>query len=403
MQRTPPCPRCPLTRSVFFATGFRPFFLLAAAFAVLSMGVWSLALVGVFPHTFALPGVAWHAHEMIWGFTVAVIAGFLLTAARNWTGLETASGPALAGLVALWVAGRVVLFFGAALPWWVVAAVDVSFLPALAWGIGRPLHQAKSERNFVFPVLLVILALANLAIHLEAAGVVGPVGPSARLVALDAIAWMMLLMGGRIVPMFTRNALPHAQVKTLPRVDELALASMAVLLALDVGMLGLPWLATAAAVAALIAGVLNGLRMVGWGTGATLRHPILWVLHLGFAWVPIALVLRGLSVFEPAAIPATLGTHALAVGGIGTLTLGMMSRVALGHTGRPLRVGRWIAGAYLLVTLAVFVRLGAALGPPGAVLSGWVASGVLFALAFGIYLVLYTPILLAPRADGRPG
>ncbi len=379
-----------------FSHGFRPFFLLAAAWATLAALAWVAMLRGAPLHP-ALPATVWHAHEMVWGFVVAVIAGFLLTAARNWTGLQTAVGGPLAALCALWVAGRLVVAFGGALPWGVVAAIDVAFLPALAFVVGRPIVAAKNWRNLPFPILLLVLATANLAVHAGAAGYgPEPMAPI-RALGLDAVTLVIVIVAGRIIPAFTRNALPHAGVDPQGVVDASAVWAVGLLVALDALALGWPDAVRLAGIAAIGAAALNAARMWGWRSLATLPHPILWVLHLAYALLALALLLRGLATLT-SAVPSSLATHVLTIGAIGLITLGMMSRVSLGHTGRPLIVARSVAVAYGLLATATVIRAAGVLLPAWLAIS-WDVSATLFAAAFLIFLVVYTPILVGPRAE----
>ncbi len=378
---------------VLFAIGFRPFFLGAALFAAVWMPAWILLLNGRGLGSPALPGVTWHAHEMLWGYSVAVIAGFLLTAVRNWTKHPTASGYGLAALVGLWVAARGVATFGSALPFWTLPALEGVFLLGLAGAIAVPLWRAKSTRNAAFPFILVGLAGLDCALH---AG-----RPAQTMLALDLITLVMVIIGGRVVPLFTRNALKEAGVKRSWIRDVTAISSVAAVIGLDVAAnAGLPmgqlpfW-------AAGFAGLANVARMVGWRTWATRTTPLLWVLHLGYAWVALGLVAKGLGGLG--IIAPTVGVHMLTVGGIGTLTIGMMSRVALGHTGRKLKAPQSAVISFILITLATLVRVGGALAPPAWLLTSWTVAGSLFSAAFVVFLLGYVPVLTLPRVDGKPG
>ncbi|TNE89027.1 MAG: NnrS family protein [Deltaproteobacteria bacterium] len=363
-------------------TGFRPFFLLAAVWAVLAPLWWAGVLTGHAPHLATLDPLAWHVHEMLSGFIGAVVAGFLLTAVQNWTGGKTASGAGLAGLAGLWAAARlqsVVDLGGLGL------VLDLAFFPALAVAIGRPLWQSRNRRNALFPALLLVLAGADASLHW---------GADPRWigrVAVDAVTLMVVLVGGRIIPMFTRNALGTRPVLR-PPVEALALASVGALLVWDAA--GLAGAGGVAGVACLV----HLARLSGWGGLATLRHPILWVLHLGYLWMVLGLGARGLA--DAGVLPASAAIHLLTIGSIGTLTLGMMSRVALGHTGRALVAPVPMGAAFALISLATVLRAMWSSQPDPRLLWG---SALAFSLAFTAYTLRYAGMLVGPRADGRPG
>lgn len=375
------------------ALGFRPFFLLAGLFAAVAVPLWlAVSLAGLALPTTLAPA-AWHGHEMVFGFTVAVVAGFLLTAVRTWTGQPMPSGAPLGGLALLWLAGRVAMLLSGTIPPLVAAGVDLAFVPALGVAIGRPLVRTKNWRNALLLVPLAGLFGANLFFHF------GPEGSASRAlrVAIDAVVVIVVVIGGRVIPSFTENALRVVAVRR-PWLDRAALGATAAVLVLD----AIPDAGAAAGGAAILGGVLNGARLAGWRSPQTRRHPILWVLHLGYAWLALGLVLTGVAAFVPTWLPSA-PLHALTVGGIGTMVLGMMSRVALGHTGRMLEVSRVTVLGYVLLGLSAAVR---ALGPlvlPSEYRAEILVSGALFAAAFSLFVVAYLPILTAPRVDGKPG
>ncbi len=374
------------------ALGFRPFFLAAGLFAASAMPLWLVVFLGGRSLPTNLAPSAWHGHEMIYGFVVPVIAGFLLTAARNWTGQAMPNGASLAILVLVWLGGRVGVAFSGALPTSLGAVVDLVFIPMLAWAVGRPLVRTKNWRNIGLLVPLALLFGANAFFHF---GAPGSASRAMRL-AIDSVILLVVVIGGRVIPSFTENAV---RVTTVRRVwlDWLSLVSVAVTAVLDV----LPSAATWAGVAAIAAGLSNAARLAGWRTRATRGQPILWVLHLGYAWLAFGLFVSGVATFMT--WPATAPLHALTVGAIGLMVLGMMSRVSLGHTGRMLNVGRPIVVAYVLLATAAAVR---ALGPllvPSAYRWEILISGVLWTLAFALFAITCVPILTTPRLDGRPG
>lgn len=388
----------PRTTHAFLGKGFRPFFLLAAADAVLAMLIWLLALFGQIDLGTYFGGMYWHAHEMIFGFAVAVIAGFLLTAVANWTGRETAVGAPLACLALLWTAGRAAVFAAAHLPPPLTAVIDLAFLPALAAVCASPILRTTNRRNYQFVAMLGALFLANLGMHLGALGVAPFWVRRGAMVAVDLVILMIIVMTARIVPMFTRNATRLNGIRSLPQLDRAAAMGAASLALLDA--IGAP--ERIVATVAFVVGIVVAARSVPWGTRYTLPHPLLWVLHAGHAFVALGLVLRGLALFMPALGPS-VALHALTAGGIGVLTLGMMTRVSLGHTGRTLEVRRSMTVSFALIVSAALIRVLGPLFGAAAYLPAMTLAAALFAVAFAIYLLVYLPILVSPRVDGRPG
>jgi uncharacterized protein involved in response to NO len=380
------------------AYGFRPFFLLAAIFAALAVPLWLAAYTGALALPSPLPASLWHGHEMLFGYAAAVLAGFLLTATPSWSARPPVSGIGLGVLALIWLAGRAASSVGGVFPA-LAAAVDLAFLPALAIAL-TPALQAAPRRNRVFLPLLGVLLLANLGVHLDALDMLPGLGWIALRVTLDLFALLIALIGGRIVPAFTGNALAARgkaePLRAFSMRDRLAIGALVLMLLAD--LLGF---LRAAGVIALAAALLNAWRLHGWGGSRTLREPILWVLHLGYLWLAIGLAWKGwvdLSGFLP---PAD-ALHGLAIGAVGTMTLAIMSRATLGHTGRALRAPPLVVIAYLLVGAAAVARLAAPLAPAHAV-SLLVISGAFWSLAFGAFLFRLGPALVGPRIDGRPG
>lgn len=380
------------------ALGFRPFFLLAAIMAAAAIPLWLLIYQGSFELASTLPPTIWHGHEMVFGFAAAVIAGFLLTAATNWTGRRTATGAGLGALAGLWIAGRVALTVPG-VPAWLAIGLDVAFLPVVATVLAIPLLATGNRRNVVFPAVLAVLGLINLTIHLSAIEAIDW-DPSRQLrIAIDLILLMIGVLGGRVIPSFTKNALPQAKVNPCPKASVLALLSIAALAIAEMATDN----ATVVGSVALAAGVINALRMRGWGTFATMRTPILWVLHVGYAWLAVGLTLRGVAELS-GLIPLDAGIHALTLGAIGSMIIGMMSRVALGHTGRSIVPAPLTVAAYWLVNAAALLRMMSALTWDDTLrAASLMSSGALWSLAFACFVIVYWPILSRPRADGRAG
>jgi uncharacterized protein involved in response to NO len=381
----------------WLAKGFRPFFLLGSGFAALIMPLWLLALAGVVQIDAYVGAMFWHAHEMVFGFTTAVIAGFLLTAVGNWTGRETAVGGRLLVLVALWLAGRVAFAAMSVLPGPVIAIADLAFLPVLAVVVGRALVATRNRRNYAVLAVLAALWLANLAIHLDANHVIAGWQWRATLAAIDAITLLILLISARIFPMFTRNTTAVTSIRSLRALDIATVAAMAALLIVDIAR---PGSRAGTGIAAVTAAAALA-RSVPWGARHTARHPLLWILHVGHAWVVVGLGLRVAAELVPR-IPASAAIHALTAGALGCITLGMMARVSLGHSGRPLVAPLPVALAFGALVVAAIVRV---IGPFSLALypAALYLAGSLWSVAFATFTVAYARILTEPRIDGRPG
>jgi len=377
---SPPTKPVDPSRFALFDLGFRPLYLLAGAYAALSVPIWALQYTGWLPGA----NILWHAHEMIFGFAFAVIAGFLLTAVRAWTGRPTPTGTALAAIAALWVLARALAFVS--LP--AAAAVGALFALALGWGIGRPLVAAGNQRNLFF--ILLVLGLG-------AAGIVVQRYPQLGIaIGLDVVLLVMTVVAGRVIPAFTNNAVRGAGARRHAWVEFGAIGSILALIAADASAR-----TELAASFAMLAAALHAARLALWAPLQTLRRPILWILHLSYAWIVVHLALRGLAGFG--FVPVAAATHALTVGAIGGMTLGMMTRTTRGHTARPLVAGRAEIAAYVLVHGAAFARVLAPLVPPAASLTATLVSALLWCAAFSIFVAAYAPILSRPRLDGAPG
>ncbi len=373
--------------------GFRPFYLLASLFAALSILLWIVQYSGWMPTAY-LKSAAWHGHEMLFGYTMAVVAGFLLTAVGNWTGKPMPHGGALAALAALWVAGRVLVLtpYGPA-----AALANVAFPVALAIGIGGPLVRGGNRRNYFFLALLLVLGLAELAFHLSHLDLLAWPEQASLQVGLDVVLFIMAVIGGRVIPMFTNNGVPGTKATRSPLVEKCALIGVLALAGADL----LPVPAMAVAVLALLVALVHAVRLCLWQPWRTLRNPLVWVLHLAYAWMVAYLVLRGLA--EAGLTSPIFAVHALTVGGIGGMTIGMMTRTARGHTGRALRADGYEIACYVLVALAAVIRVFGGMGLPDHYRATVMVSGICWSAAFALYAVRYWPILSRPRLDGKPG
>ena len=373
--------------------GFRPFYLLASVFSAFSVLLWTAQFAGYFPSAY-LQGPVWHGHEMLFGYAIAVIAGFLLTAVRVWTNQPTPSGVPLMALAALWVCGRVLVLT----PFIMTAAVvNAAFPVAVAVAIGIPLVRSRNIRNYFFVGLLVLVGALILAVHLALQGRF-ELSPHLGLqLALDVVLFIMVVMGGRVIPMFTNNGVPGANATRHALVEKFALGAVLLLFAAD--LLQLPQ--TAIAMIAVIGALAHGVRLYFWRPWRTLATPLVWILHAAYAWIIVHFALRGLSQLD--LLAGSYATHVLTVGAIGGLTLGMMTRTARGHTGRPLKADGFELAVFLLIQVAVVVRVFAGIASPGLHMVSVQASALLWAAAFGLYAVRYWPVLTRPRLDGKPG
>ncbi len=389
-----PAGRVPYAGHPVFALGFRPFYLLAATFAALAMALWAGLMTGVLPaeHGPALAALFWHAHEMVFGFSVAVVVGFLFTAGKNWTGLQTPQGKSLAALAALWLAARVLMWTG---PLPLAVAVDVAFLPTCGLVFLRILRRGKSTRNYGLAIALLVLGAINAAFYAALA----MNAPLAALRCLDAAAGLVCLfvtvIGGRVIPMFTTNAIPGVRIRRFAWAER----AMVPLTVLAVVALAVPVEGIVPAVVFAAAAVVQGARWVGWDARRTLRTPIVVILHVAYAFLPL-----GFALLAAAALgwgDRSTALHALTAGAIGCAIVAMITRTALGHTGRLLRTGRAENFAYAAVALAALVRVA---GPMLVARNVWIgAASALWVAAFVVYLWRYTLWLMAPRADGRDG
>ena len=381
--------------------GFRPFFGLASLYAIAIVARWVAVFAGWQPAPVWLLPTLWHGHEMLFGVVVAAIAGFLLTSVPVWTGTTAVAGARLGALVALWAAGRVALWAADVLPAGWVAAVDLAFLPALLAAIAPPIASAGQRRNWGIVGIVTVLFGINAALHAQALGWSETSGSTALRVAADLVIVLITVIGGRIVPTFTANAFRSAGVDAALRGrdarDTLAIAAVVAVAVCDVAVPRTVW----SGGSALLAAVAIAARMLGWQTLRTGRDPLIWSLHAGYAWVAVGLLAVGLADLTYA-IPYATGLHALTAGAMGSMILAVMTRVALGHTGRPLALPPGAVWIYALVHAGAGLRV---LGPifPSAMLPLLVASGTLWAGAFGLYAALYARILTAPRADGAQG
>jgi uncharacterized protein involved in response to NO len=388
--------------AIVFAGGFRCFFLAAGLFAVLQLGAWLLALAGLVPQPGPFAPTLWHGHEMVFGWAAAAIAGFLTTAVPVWTGTPPVAGRPLAALLALWLAGRAAVAAGSFLPPAAVAAADLAFLPALTAVVAARILPARQARNVPVVVLLGVLALANGAVHAAAWRGELLLAATALRAGIHAAVLLVVIVGGRITPAFTRTAFARrgveAPVRTPAALEQAVLPAVALAALADLLSPGNLASGAACALAALVVAA----RMAGWQTRRALADPLVGSLHAGHAWIAVGYGALGATDLGLLALPRTTALHGLTAGAMGAMILAVMTRVGLGHTGRPLVAPRGIPLAYALVSAAALVRVTGPLVPAWTRASLF-ASGALWVAAFALFSAIYWPILTRPRPDGRAG
>jgi uncharacterized protein involved in response to NO len=384
-----------------FAYGFRPFFLAAGVAALVLVPWWAGAFAFGIPLGSIWPPTLWHAHEMLFGFIAAAIAGFLLTAVPSWTGQRGFAGRPLMLLAGLWTLGRLLVASSGLWPLSVVAAADLAFLPVLVAFVARPLLRSRN-RNTPLLVVLGLLWAAHAGFYWALAALDATRAASALRLGIDVVLVLMTVIGGRILPAFTSSGLKASGDDVVLRgwrgMTPVVLALMVAVALADLvhpdGAIA-GWLA-------LAAGLAQGIRMLQWRTLRTLQMPIVWVLHLAYAWLPVGLVLKALAILDGAAA-AAFWMHALTIGALSTMILAVMTRATLGHTGRPLVAPASMAVAYLLLAAATAVRVFGLLWWPHNYPAVIVVSALLWSAAFAVFVAVFAPMLWSPRVDGKAG
>lgn len=389
----------PIQLRPFWMLGFRPFFLFGSAVAALIIAVWMSVITGHSLNTnFSAPYI-WHAHEMIYGFSLGIVAGFMLTATQNWTGIRGVHGKKLMILVAVWLAGRLLPIIPpttSAVPI-LASLVDLAFVPLLVVFLKPYLGIPEQVRNRIFFLCFALFFVGNILVHLDAHVSTFALGHQGNLLGLGAIILAITIIGGRVLPFFTKSAVENAKIKSFPKVEKVIIPVTVLWVfakAFDDGGLF-------ASVAALLACVVHFARWLGWHSWQSRKKPILWVLHVGYLWLVIGFSLDALLIFRWF-IPS-LATHAYSVGCIGLLTYGMMTRVALGHTGRPIHADKLMVLGYLCLNAAVIARVIAPIAFPSLMMKATLTAGWLWVAAFSIYCLRFGPLLIEPRTDGKVG
>lgn len=382
-----------------FSYGFRPFFLFGASWAALAMLLWILMLSGLIDLPTRLDPISWHAHEFLFGYLGAIIAGFLLTAVQSWTGRKPMAGWPLAMLFAVWVLGRFCIAFSGVLPSPIPAMMDLLFPVLLAGVILHEIVAGKNWRNLVVLFLLVLFGSANLVFHVEAArGVSAAQGVGLR-IGVAAVLMMISVIGGRIIPSFTRNWLVAKSQDDLPalpmqRFDWVTLLVTAITLVLWISLLRSPW--TGAALGVM--GCMHLARLLRWKGHLTLGEPLLWVLHLGYLFVPLGAVIEGVAILRPEVLTPGTAQHLWMAGAFALMTLAVMSRATLGHTGQELNGGVGSITMFLCIIGSVLSRISANLCPDMAS-TLYTLSAVFWIAAFTVFILLYGGFLLKPKTE----
>lgn len=379
-----------------FALGFRPFFLLAAFSAPVLLVLWLLQLSGKISLSGYYSPTGWHAHEMLFGYTVAVIAGFLLTAVGNWTGKKMINGWQLLLLSLVFLAARLAPFV-AGLPNGLIAFLDLSFILLVAFLIAVPVIRARQWSNFIFVPLLLTMAAANLMVHLSALGLINSSVVAGSRMMLYLVVLLIVIMGGRVIPFFTERGVSGVTTKKWKWIEFLSPASVILVIIADIvftNRIIIGYLA-------LFTGVVHLVRLAGWYSNKIWSVPLVWILQVAYLWFVIGFILKSLMVFN--LTESVLSLHAFTAGGIGVMTLGMMARVSLGHTGREMKINNAMVLAFVLINIAAVVRVIAPVFLTDSYLQLIQISGWLWILAFIIFFVIYTPMWVRSRVDGREG
>ena len=386
----------------FFSYGFRPFFLAAGCYAPIAILDWLGVLAGWWSSPNPASPIWWHGHEMVFGWAVAAVCGFLLTAIPNWSSSRPVTGAALAFLWGLWLLGRAGMWFSTSLPSGVGATLDLLLIPGLLWFVLPPIYRSQQPRHYVFPVFLVVLWVADLLSLLPYTNAWPDRAMTGLYLGTYVMIAMLTIIGGRVVPNFTRGALrargKEEDVRTSGAFSKAAILGVIIALTIDLVVRNRPSASTLVLVngwaALLVAGLLI-LRARGWRFRETWNNPLLWILHVGQGWLIVAFAARGVSILT-GWIPPSSAFHAMGAGAMATMILAFMTRAPLGHTGRPLRASRATTLAYLLVIAAGAARVLSPLLAGSLQLSGFVVAGGLMAAAYAIYVVEYFPVLTRP-------
>lgn len=381
---------------------FRPFFLAGSIFSVIALIIWVGSLTGTikfspYGHLFF-----WHAHEMLFGFVGAIITGFLLTAVQNWTGFRSTHGSALKLVFGLWLAARILMAINIASLQWLTALIDLAFFPMVAFFMAQLVLASKNYRNLFFVPVLGLLAASNFATHWSLYRPQSQFFEWGLYSAILLSTLLMVVIGGRVIPMFTAGGTKTVKTAPLAWLEYTVLGSMWLIVALYLTRINNYLPQSVVALVFTVAAAANTYRALRWRPWITFNTPIVWSLHVAYWFIPVGLALFALHLIDPK-VSISAATHALTAGAMSSLILSMISRVALGHSGRPLTPHRLMTYAFIAISLAGLLRVSIALYPVMIGNYGYVLTAALWATAYGIFVMTYFRILTAPRADGRPG
>lgn len=382
-----------------FRLAFRPFFLLGALFSIISLSIWVAWINDLISLSLYGGGLWWHTHEMLFGFVTAILSGFLLTAAQNWTKQDTVKGWPLVLLVVCWLLARVFLLLPEQIPSTLTVVVDVIFLPIVSMLLLKPILKIRQWRNLVFVFVLLVMAGINVGFHwITISNQYEYLKPLSYLMVM-LVTMVMCVMGGRVFPMFTANGTRTEKVASVAWLEKAAIVSVVFCIPVASGLLNFTPQVTA--VIFFIAALTNAIRAFRWRIWVTFQVPLVWSLHFSYWSIVLGLFLFGLSQMT-SLVSTTQAIHTITVGGMGGMILAMISRVSLGHTGRIIQTDWVIATAFLLINLALMVRVFGEL-LLGNYMQILIYATMLWSLAFAIFLWRYVPILSLSRVDNRPG
>ncbi len=380
---------------------FRPLFFLGTLFSIGAIGWWLHFWSAPLQWTPYGGAVWWHGHEMLFGFGIAIVTGFLLTAVRTWTGVPGIRGKWLAALVLIWITARLLISFASGINHWIIASIDVSYLIFSAIAMAYPVIKVKQWRNLMFVPILLILASLNAASHWSVVNNQPTLAMQSLHATIMLFTLIIAILGGRVIPAFTANG--TGQQKSAPIKWLEAIAILSILVMVVIAFMGYDKVdSTLMMIVSAVAALANGTRFLRWGIQHTWSIPLLWSLHLAFAFIPfgfVMLALHGAGWMDN----TSAALHSFTVGGIGGMILAMISRVTLGHTGRPLKPHRMVSISFVLILLSAIVRVFLPIWMPELYSLSISLAGLLWVLAFAIYLFFYSPMLVTTRADGRPG
>ena len=380
--------------TAFFELAFRPFFLFASLFSIAALVGWAAFWNGSATLNVYGGAMWWHIHEMLFGFAATVVVGFLLTAVQNWTGVRSINGRGLMILLAIWLCARVAMFLPDVLSPWLVAGIDLLFLPIAMISLAHNIASVKLWRNLLFVPILLLMTFANAAMHYGVLFQQPVLISQASIGMVLLVTLVMCIMGGRVFPMFTANGTQTPRTPALPWLEKLSIVStiLAVVLSFQI----LPVAQGIVATVFIVSGLANALRAVRWKIWVAFKTPLVWSLHFSYWAISLGLILYGVSVISPL-VTQSQAIHALTVGGGGVMILSMISRVSLGHTGRTITIGRIMTAALIAIVFAFIVR----------VFGGYFAhkmvyiitlSSALWVAAYSCFVLLYLPILIKPKA-----